>query len=77
MAEAGTTFIRKVRHEGHCVVFSSHVMQEVAALCDDIIIITHGTIVSRGMPDDIRQQTGEQALIEAFVKAVGAVETSS
>lgn len=69
--------IKKVRDEGHCVVFSSHVMQEVAALCDDIIIIAHGRIVSRGTPDDIRQQTGEQDLEEAFVKAVGAVEASS
>ena len=66
--------IRKVRDEGHCVVFSSHVMQEVAVLCDDIIIIARGHIVSRGTPDDIRQQTGEQDLEEAFVKAVGAVE---
>jgi len=63
--------IRRVRNEGHCVLFSSHVMQEVAALCDDIIIIAHGRIVARGTPDEIRQQTGETDLEEAFVKAVG------
>ncbi|HVA56145.1 MAG TPA: ATP-binding cassette domain-containing protein [Gammaproteobacteria bacterium] len=63
--------IRRVRDEGHSVLFSSHVMQEVAALCDDIIIIAHGRIVARGTPDEVRQQTGEMDLEEAFVKAVG------
>jgi sodium transport system ATP-binding protein len=63
--------IRRVRDAGHCVLFSSHVMQEVAALCDGIIIIAHGRIVARGTPDEIRQQTGETDLEEAFVKAVG------
>ena len=63
--------IRRLRDQGHCLLFSSHVMQEVAALCDDIIIIAHGRIVARGTPDQIRQHTGETDLEEAFVKAVG------
>ena len=71
------TLIRKLRDAGHCVLFSSHVMQEVAALCDGIIIIAHGRIVARGTPDDIRRQTGEQDLEEAFVKAVGAAEAAA
>ncbi len=65
------TIIRRLRDQGHCLLFSSHVMQEVAALCDDIIIIAHGRIVARGTPDEIRQHTGETDLEEAFVKAVG------
>jgi sodium transport system ATP-binding protein len=65
------TLIRKLRDSGHCVLFSSHVMQEVAALCDGIVIIAHGRIVAEGTPDEIRRQTGEQDLEEAFVKAVG------
>ena len=63
--------IRKLRDAGHCVLFSSHVMQEVAALCDDIVIIAHGTIVAHGSPEELRQQTGETDLEEAFVKLVG------
>jgi sodium transport system ATP-binding protein len=63
--------IRKLREQGHCVVFSSHVMQEVAALCDDIVIIAQGRIVAQGTPDALRQQTGEQDLEEAFVKLAG------
>ena len=63
--------IRKLKDAGHCVLFSSHVMQEVAALCDDIVIIAHGTIVAHGTPDELRKQTGESDLEEAFVKLVG------
>ena len=63
--------IRKLRDAGQCVLFSSHVMQEVAALCDDIVIIAHGCIVAHGSPEQLRRQTGEQDLEEAFVKLVG------
>lgn len=63
--------IRQLRDQGHCVLFSSHVMQEVAQLCDTIVIIAHGKIVAQGTPDDIRHLTGETDLEEAFVKAVG------
>ncbi|MDE2346092.1 MAG: ATP-binding cassette domain-containing protein, partial [Gammaproteobacteria bacterium] len=62
--------IRKLREQGHCVLFSSHVMQEVAALCDDIIIIAQGRIVAHGTPEEIRQQSNETDLEEAFVKLV-------
>ncbi|MDE2235917.1 MAG: ATP-binding cassette domain-containing protein [Gammaproteobacteria bacterium] len=62
--------IRKLRDQGHCVLFSSHVMQEVAALCDDIIIIAQGRIVARGTPEEIRRQSDETDLEEAFVKLV-------
>ncbi len=62
--------IRKLRDAGHCILFSSHVMQEVAALCDSIVIIAAGRIVAEGTVEEIRRQTGEQDLEEAFVKAV-------
>lgn len=63
--------IKRLRDAGHCVLFSSHVMQEVSALCDSIVIIAHGRIVAQGTPEEIRRQTGETDLEEAFVKAVG------
>ncbi len=64
--------IRKLKDAGHCVLFSSHVMQEVAALCDSIVIIAQGHIVARGTPDELRKQTGESDLEEAFVKLCGS-----
>src|SRR5579859_3461272 len=51
--------LTRLKEEGHCLLFSSHVMQEVAALCDEVIVIAHGTVVAAGTPGDIRVQTGE------------------
>lgn len=61
--------IRELRQSGRCVLFSSHVMQEVAALCDDIVIISHGRVVVRGTPAEILAATGAPDLEEAFVRA--------
>jgi sodium transport system ATP-binding protein len=67
-------FLRKLRDEGRCVLFSSHIMQEVAALCDHIIVIAKGKVVAQGSPDALRSQTGEANLEDAFVKAIGSDE---
>jgi len=62
--------IRKLRDAGKCILFSSHIMQEVAALCDRIVIINDGEVVAAGTPDEIREQTGTQDLEESFVKTI-------
>ncbi len=61
----------KLRDEGHCVLFSSHVMQEVAALCDEVVVIAHGAVVAAGTPDAIRERTGHSDLEDAFVQLIG------
>jgi sodium transport system ATP-binding protein len=61
-------FIRALRERGTCVLFSSHVMQEVSALCDTIVIISRGKVVANGSPDELREQTGIDSLEEIFVK---------
>lgn len=63
--------IRQLRDEGKAVLFSSHVMQEVSALCDHIIVIAHGRVVATGSPDALREQTGHHNLEDAFVSLVG------
>jgi sodium transport system ATP-binding protein len=63
--------IRAFRSEGRCVLFSSHVMQEVSALCDQIIVIARGRVVASGSPDDLRAKAGRQNLEDAFVALVG------
>ncbi len=68
------TLILRLRDEGKCVLFSSHVMQEVAALCDEIVIIGSGRVVASGTPAAIRADTGESSLEDAFVKAIGSDE---
>jgi sodium transport system ATP-binding protein len=63
--------IRKLRDAGRCVLFSSHVMQEVSALCDSIIVIAHGGVAARGTADDLRAMTGQENLEDAFVALAG------
>lgn len=63
--------IRRLKSEGHTVLFSSHVMQEVSALCDTIVVMARGKIVASGSPDDLRAQTGHQNLEDAFVALSG------
>jgi sodium transport system ATP-binding protein len=63
--------IRRLRDQGRCVLFSSHVMQEVSALCDSIVVIASGRVVANGTPDELRTQSGEQNLEDAFVQLAG------
>jgi sodium transport system ATP-binding protein len=65
-------FLRQLKAEGRCVLFSTHIMQEVAALCDRIVIIAAGRVVADGSPEALREQAGERSLEEAFVKIIGA-----
>jgi sodium transport system ATP-binding protein len=65
------SIIRRLRDDGRCVLFSSHVMQEVSALCDAIVVIAHGGIAAVGTPDELRAQTGQQSLEDAFVALAG------
>jgi sodium transport system ATP-binding protein len=66
--------LKRLRDEGHCLLFSSHVMQEVAALCDEVVVIAHGTVVASGAPEEIRTRTGESTLEDAFVHLIGSGE---
>ena len=68
------TFMRNLKAEGRCVLFSSHIMQEVAALCDRIVVIAKGRVVADETPDALRAQTGEANLEDAFVKLIGSEE---
>jgi len=64
--------VRRLREAGKCVLFSSHVMQEVAALCDEIVIVSHGVVAATGTPEAIRAAAGCADLEEAFVRLTGA-----
>jgi sodium transport system ATP-binding protein len=67
-------FILRLRQEGKCVLFTSHIMQEVAALCDQIVIISRGEVSATGTPNDLRKQTGYENLEDAFVAVIGSEE---
>ena len=67
-------FMRDLRAAGRCVLFSSHIMQEVAQLCDRIVVIARGRVVADASPQALRLETGESNLEEAFVKIIGSGE---
>ena len=62
--------IRRLRDAGKCVVFSSHIMQEVSALCDDIVIISQGRVIAQGDARALIALSGKSSLEEAFVALV-------
>jgi sodium transport system ATP-binding protein len=67
-------FLCALRTEGRCVLLSSHIMQEVAALCDRIVVIAQGRVMAQGTPDELRAQTGRTNLEDAFVQVIGSEE---
>jgi sodium transport system ATP-binding protein len=64
-------WLRELARDGHCVLLSSHVMQEVEALVDTLVIVAAGRIVADGSPAQLRERFGHQDLEEVFVAAVG------
>ncbi len=59
--------VRRIRDQGRCVLFSSHIMSEVQALCDRIIVMGYGRVVAEGTPDQLSEMTGQADLEEIFV----------
>ncbi|MCZ4339301.1 ATP-binding cassette domain-containing protein [Shewanella colwelliana] len=66
--------LKDLKDAGHCVLFSSHVMQEVAALCDQVIVMAEGKVVAVGSPEQLCQQTGKTSLEDAFIELIGTDE---
>jgi sodium transport system ATP-binding protein len=63
--------IRALRDAGKCVLFSSHVMQEVSALCDEIVIVAHGAVAAHGTAEELLAASGRANLEDAFVHYSG------
>ncbi|MBE8168797.1 MAG: ATP-binding cassette domain-containing protein [Shewanella sp.] len=66
--------LQQLKQQGHCILFSSHVMQEVAALCDQVIVMAKGKVVAIGSPEELCQQTGQASLEDAFIQLIGTDE---
>jgi sodium transport system ATP-binding protein len=68
------TILLRLREQGHCVLFSSHVMQEVAQLCDEVVLIAKGRVVGSGTPEALRERSGAEDFETAFVRLTGSEE---
>ena len=64
--------INGLKDSGKCILFSSHIMQEVETLCEDIVIINKGVVKFNGTIDEFRNHSGSQDLEEAFLKITGS-----
>ena len=66
--------VRRLADSGRAVLFSSHVMPEVSAVCDRIIVMSKGLVVAAGTPAEIMARAGGASLEDAFVKLIGSDE---
>ena len=70
-------WLRELRSQGRCVLLSSHVMQEVEALVDELVIIAAGRVTLRGSPAELAERFPGRSLEEIFVEAVQRGERSA
>ena len=66
--------LRSLRAAGKCILYSTHVMQEVSALCDTIVILGRGRVVAQGTGAELLDRTGQATLEDAFVSLLGSGE---
>ena len=62
------SILQKLKAENKCILLSSHIMQEISALCDEIVVIAEGRVLMQGTLDDLAKKTGEGDLEEAFMQ---------
>jgi sodium transport system ATP-binding protein len=67
-------YVLDLKNAGHSVILSTHIMQEVAALCDRIVIIANGMIAADGTADELLEKSGCSSLEDAFVRLIGSEE---
>jgi sodium transport system ATP-binding protein len=69
-------WLRTPEGGGKCIVFSTHIMQEVERLCDEVVVVSHGRTVARGTVGELLAQTGENDFEQAFVRLAFQEETA-
>jgi len=51
-----------------CIIFSTHIMQEVERLCDSVVVVSQGRSVASGTVAELLARTGQHDFEEAFVQ---------
>jgi sodium transport system ATP-binding protein len=62
------SMLERFRHAGNCVLLSSHLMAEVSAVCDTVMVVARGKVVAQGTPADLMRASNARSLEEAFVE---------
>jgi len=63
-------YVWSCRREGKTILFSSHIMSEIERICERVVVVHQGEVVAAGKPDELRQDTGENALEAAFLRLI-------
>lgn len=66
--------VQGLRDRGSAVLLSTHVMQEVAALCDEIVVLSQGRVAAQGTPESLLAAARTATLEDAFVSVLGSAE---
>jgi sodium transport system ATP-binding protein len=61
----------RLKAQGQCILLSSHVLQEVAVLCDRVVIIGHGRVLADDTPGALRARSSASTLEQAFLEVLG------
>jgi sodium transport system ATP-binding protein len=65
----------QMRDAGMCIVLSSHILEEIRILCDQVVIVAGGRVVAQGSPENLCRETDTASLEDAFIQLTGARET--
>ena len=69
-SRAVRSLLLEMRDQGHCILLSSHIMAEVAMLCDQLVIVSEGAVLAQGTPDELRQRFAAHDLEDVFVASI-------
>jgi sodium transport system ATP-binding protein len=77
VARAVLGIVSRLRDEGKCIVFSTHIMREAERLCDRIAIVHHGRILAAGTLNELKERHGEPDLEELFFQLISTREDAA
>lgn len=64
-------FVKEEKEKGKCILYSTHYMEEAENICDKIIMINKGQVISIGTPEEIRKKTKTTNLRDSFFALIG------
>ncbi|WP_419634096.1 ATP-binding cassette domain-containing protein, partial [Thiolapillus sp.] len=67
-------YLLRQKEQGKAILLSTHIMQEVTALCDEVVVIAAGVIKAVGTPEALMRQAGKDNIEDAFVALIGSDE---